>query len=105
MPRCAVSRSRSSSRTTSDPGRAPAPATGYLRDGRSVVGASIRDLIGGATLEVRARVVVNATGPWLDRSLAPLRPDGARPLLRLTKGTHLVVPRATEHAHVLFAKR
>jgi glycerol-3-phosphate dehydrogenase len=82
-----------------------ARAIGYLRDGRSVVGASVDDLIGGSTLELRARFTVNATGPWLDGSLAPLRPGGARPLLRLTKGSHLVVPRATEHAHVLFAKR
>jgi glycerol-3-phosphate dehydrogenase len=80
-----------------------ARATGYLRDGSSVVGASVQDQIGGPTLEVRARFTVNATGPWLDATLAPLRPD-ARPLLRLTKGTHLVVPRATEQAHVLFAK-
>src|SRR5207248_4961076 len=33
-------------------------------------------------------------------TIAPLRPR-ARPLLRLTKGIHLVTPRATEHAHVL----
>ena len=80
-----------------------ARATGYLREGSSVVGASVDDRIGGSTLEVRARFTVNATGPWLDGTLAPLRPD-PRPLLRLTKGTHLVVPRATEQAHVLFAK-
>ncbi|HEY9325892.1 MAG TPA: glycerol-3-phosphate dehydrogenase C-terminal domain-containing protein, partial [Candidatus Limnocylindria bacterium] len=29
----------------------------------------------------------------------------AKPLLRLTKGIHIVTPRATEQAHVLFAKR
>jgi len=78
-----------------------AVATGYLRDGSSVVGASVQDRIGGSTLEVRARFTVNATGPWLDGTLAPLRPD-ARPLLRLTKGAHLVVPCTTEHAPVLF---
>src|SRR4029077_9898057 len=82
-----------------------ARAVGYLRDGRSVVGASVDDLIGGSTLEIHARFTVNATGPWLGRTLVPLRPAGARPLLRLTKGSHLVVPRATDHAHVLFAKR
>jgi glycerol-3-phosphate dehydrogenase len=82
-----------------------ARAAGYLREGRSVVGASVEDLIGGSTLQVRARFVVNATGLWLDRSPTPLRPTAPRPLLRLTKGTHLVVPRATEQAHVLFAKR
>lgn len=81
-----------------------ARATAYLRDGSSVTGAAVHDLIGGSTLEIRARFTVNATGPWLDATIAPLRPDG-RPLLRLTKGTHLVVPSATEQAHVLFARR
>jgi len=81
-----------------------ARAASYLRDGSRVIGASIEDRIGGSTFGLRARITVNATGPWLDRTLAPLRP-GARPVLRLTKGTHLVVPRATEQAHVLFAKR
>ena len=81
-----------------------ARATGYLRDGSRVVGASVEDRIGGAVLAVRARFTVIATGPWLDETLAPLRPGGG-PMLRRTKGTHLVVPPATEQAHVLFAKR
>jgi glycerol-3-phosphate dehydrogenase len=33
-----------------------------------------------------------------------MRP-GRRPLLRLTKGVHIVAPAATRHAHVLFAER
>jgi len=78
-------------------------ATSYLRDGDRVSGAVVRDRIADADLEVRARLVVNATGPWLDRTIAPLRRD-AKPLLRLTKGIHLVTPRATKQAHVLFAK-
>ncbi len=82
-----------------------ARAVGYLRDGSAVTGATVRDEIGGTTLEIRARCTVNATGPWLDQTLVPLRADAPRPLLRLTKGTHLVVPLATEQAHVLFAKR
>lgn len=80
-----------------------ATATGYLRDGDRVVGATVRDAIGGAEIALRARFTVNATGPWLDRTIAPLR-HSARPLLRLTKGIHLVIPPATEHAHVLFAE-
>jgi glycerol-3-phosphate dehydrogenase len=81
-----------------------ARATGYLREGSTVTGAAVHDLIGGSTLALRARFTVNATGPWLDATIAPLRQE-PRPLLRLTKGAHLVVPRATEQAHVLFAKR
>ena len=83
-----------------------ARATGYIResDGVRVVGARIHDAIADQELEIRARYTVNATGPWLDETVRPIR-TGAKPLLRLTKGTHLVIPRATEQAHVLFAKR
>lgn len=81
-----------------------ARATGYLRDGSTVTGAFVHDRVGGSTLEIRARFTVNSTGPWLDATIAQLRHEPL-PLLRLTKGTHLVVPRATEQAHVLFARR
>lgn len=81
-----------------------AKAISYLRSGDRVGGALVRDRIAGTDVEVRARLTVNATGPWLDRTIAPLRKN-AKPLLRLTKGIHLVTPRATKQAHVLFAKR
>jgi glycerol-3-phosphate dehydrogenase len=80
-----------------------ARAIAYLREGDRVVGATVHDEIDGTEFPIRARFAVNATGPWLDETIAPLRP-GAKPLLRLTKGIHLVTPRATEHAHVLFAE-
>lgn len=80
-----------------------ARALGYLRDGARVTGAVVRDQIAATDVEVRARFTVNATGPWLDRTIAPVRRE-PKPLLRLTKGIHLVTPRATEKAHVLFAK-
>ena len=80
-----------------------AEALSYLRDGDAVTGAVVRDRITGTDLEIKARFTVNATGPWLDRTLRPLR-DGAKPLLRLTKGIHLVTPHATKQAHVLFAQ-
>ena len=75
----------------------------FLRDGERVVGARVRDAIGGEDLEIRARFTVVATGPWLDRTIAPLR-KRADPLLRLTKGVHIVTRRAVEQAHVLFAR-
>ena len=81
-----------------------AKATGYLRDGDRVTGARVQDGIGGHDLAIRARYTVNATGAWLDETIASLR-GRTKPLLRLTKGIHLVTPRATEQAHVLFAKR
>jgi glycerol-3-phosphate dehydrogenase len=81
-----------------------APATGFRRDGQgNVLGAVVRDAVTGRQVEARARVTINATGPWLDMTTADLRP-ARRPLLRLTKGVHLVTPSATRQAHVLFAQ-
>jgi len=60
-------------------------------------------LEGGDTVETRA--VVNATGPWADqvRAIAGLAPD---PVLRPTRGSHVVVPALTQrHALLLFARR
>ncbi len=44
-------------------------ATGFLASGRRVIGATARDVLSGARLEVRARVTVNAVGPWMDAVL------------------------------------
>jgi glycerol-3-phosphate dehydrogenase len=79
-----------------------ARATSFLREGKRVAGAVVRDTVGDRDVQVRARYTVVATGPWLDATLAPLR-DG-RPLLRRTKGVHLVTPGATEQAHLLLAR-
>ncbi len=61
--------------------------------GRKLVGAIVQDRIAGRDYEVRARVVVNATGPWVDllRESDQSR-QGKR--LHLTKGVHIVVPHA-----------
>lgn len=42
------------------------------------------------TLELRARSVVNATGPWLD-AVRRLEDPSAAPVARLSKGVHVVV--------------
>ena len=60
-------------------------------DGR-IAGASVRDGLTGRRLKVRAGVVVNATGPWVD-AVRRLDDPAAGPLLRLSKGAHVAVPR------------
>src|SRR4029077_18820214 len=50
-----------------------ARANSYLRDRDRVGGALVLDRMAGVELELRARLTVNATGPWLDRTIAPLR--------------------------------
>src|SRR5207249_4498396 len=75
----------------------------FLRENERVVGARVRDATAAADVEIRARFTVVATGPWLDRTIGPLRKRPG-PLLRLTKGVHIVTRHAVEQAHVLFAK-
>jgi glycerol-3-phosphate dehydrogenase len=82
-----------------------AEAEGFLRDDLgAVTGVRVRNRLTDQVVEVAARLTVNATGPWLDLTTAGIRP-GRRPLLRLTKGVHIVTPSATRKAHVLFAQR
>jgi glycerol-3-phosphate dehydrogenase len=57
-----------------------------------VIGVRVRDRLTGARTTIRASALVNATGPWVDR-LRELEEPGCRPLLRPTRGVHVVVPR------------
>ncbi len=66
---------------------------GFSRSGGRITAAAVRDLIRGAAFELRARVFVNATGPWLDDIRRVDEPNAA-PSVRLTKGVHLVVSAA-----------
>lgn len=67
-----------------------------LRDDKGqVCGALVEDVLPGSnlgTLEVRAKVVVNATGPWTDGTRSMSSAGAQRQLLRPTKGVHIVVP-------------
>lgn len=65
----------------------------------------VRSALDGSVAHVSARVVVNAAGPWVDqvRRLAGL--DEGRRCLRTTKGIHLLVPKITDHAVYVAAKR
>ncbi|MFN8094984.1 MAG: FAD-dependent oxidoreductase [Vicinamibacteria bacterium] len=72
-----------------------AEALGLLRAGGRVAGVAVRDTLTGATLEVRARAVLNAAGPWVDDVLSAFGLRGGRaPLLR---ARNLVLRRAPRH--------
>jgi len=47
----------------------------------------------GSTSVLHARVVVNATGPWVSNLIAESTPATPRHQVRLVKGGHLVIPR------------
>jgi glycerol-3-phosphate dehydrogenase len=55
-----------------------------------VAGASVLDVLTGNQFDIKATVVVNAAGPWVD-TLRDLNKSKQGKRLRLTKGVHLVV--------------
>ena len=79
------------------------PAKGRKRGkrGKAEKGAVFSDVIRGVELRdvldrtncanLRARITVNATGPWSDLVLRLLQRDQPQPLLRPTKGAHIVL--------------
>ena len=73
--------------------RAIAPIVETENRRRRISGAVLRDELTGKTFDVRASIVVSATGPWTDEALRALgHAPSAQPVLRLTKGVHIVVP-------------
>ncbi|GAB4583413.1 glycerol-3-phosphate dehydrogenase [Nocardia sp. IFM 10818] len=65
---------------------------GFLREADRVVGVKVHDSEDGRTTEVRASVVINATGVWTDE-LQALAKQRGRFHVRASKGVHIVVPR------------
>ena len=55
-----------------------------------VGGAAVRDRLGVESVDVEARAVINATGPWIDR-VRRLEDPGAEPSSRLSKGVHALL--------------
>lgn len=62
-----------------------------IEDG-AVIGARVVDTLCGRVRDVRARVVVNAAGPWSDR-VERLANAAAAAGVRGSKGVHVLVPR------------
>ena len=63
--------------------------------------AIVEDCCDGRHSEIQARVIVNATGPWLTRTLDALPDAEQRHRIRLVKGSHIVVPRLYPGDHAL----
>jgi len=71
-----------------------------LRHGGRITGAVVEDRESGNLLEVAARIVINAAGPWLDRVGALT--GNWTPRLRPTRGSHLLVPRLVGGEEALY---
>lgn len=83
-----------------------APVIGLLVEDERIGGASIHDRFSGRIVQARARVVVNATGPWTDEILA--LDAKSVPAVRGSKGAHIALPRervGNRHALTLLSPR
>jgi glycerol-3-phosphate dehydrogenase len=70
----------------------------YVAD--RLAGVTVKDRLTGQERSLRARLVVNAAGPWLDLATARLAADRPKHL-RTTKGVHIACERFTQHAVAL----
>ncbi|MFF7531435.1 glycerol-3-phosphate dehydrogenase/oxidase [Streptomyces bobili] len=71
-----------------------AEVTGLRFTKGRVTGAELRDRLSGDEFGVSARLVLNATGPWVDH-LRRMEDPNAAPSIRLSKGAHLVLKRTS----------
>ncbi|MFJ8362571.1 FAD-dependent oxidoreductase [Streptomyces sp. NPDC093984] len=71
-----------------------AEVTGLRFTKGRVTGAELRDRLSGEEFGVDARLVLNATGPWVDH-LRRMEDPNAAPSIRLSKGVHLVLKRTS----------
>lgn len=55
----------------------------------------------GAPMEVRARAIVNAAGPWVVDVLGHIEGERIRDRVRLVKGSHIIVPKVHSQGHAL----
>ena len=66
--------------------------TGVLKDARGgAAGVAVKDLLTGATYDIRARAVVNATGCFGD-AMRALDAPSAQPLIQGASGVHIILP-------------
>jgi glycerol-3-phosphate dehydrogenase len=79
-----------------------AQLTGFLRDGNDVCGIEVLDCLSGETYRVKARLVANAAGHWVD-CVRDLLHGGPASTVRRTKGIHLLTPKLSQKALVLFS--
>jgi glycerol-3-phosphate dehydrogenase len=71
-----------------------------VRDARGTPwGVRVRDLLTDRVVTMQTRVIVNATGPWVDRIREKARiQERGRSVVRTTKGIHCLLPRLTDRA-------
>lgn len=65
-------------------------AEGLIKEQNKVAGVQVRDSVSGESWVVRARTVINATGPFVDHVRHMDNPT-SRPLLEVSSGVHILL--------------
>ena len=78
-----------------------AQATGFLWNERRVCGARVRDVISGAEFDVRAKLVLNAAGPWAEYLLQDNPNFGAHTRGHFSRDACFLVDRRPQSAYAL----
>ncbi len=78
-----------------------AEATGFLWDQRRVCGARVRDRIHGEEFDIRAKLVLNAAGPWADYLLEAGERFGAHRRGHFSRDACFIVNRKPQSRYAL----
>jgi glycerol-3-phosphate dehydrogenase len=62
---------------------------GYIKDSGKIIGVKCKDQEKDITFNVKAKLVINATGVWTDQLIENYPQEIPKPLIRPTKGVHL----------------
>lgn len=66
-------------------------ARGFTYNGEKVSGVNVEDLLTNEQFTIKSNLLVNATGPWVDSVRGLDIKEDALPIMRPTKGVHLVI--------------
>lgn len=86
-------------RDAADRGAVIRPRTRAVKAVRDEQGwaLTVEDVATGTSETIRGRVLINATGPWVEQVLAGTIGMQPRAKVRLVQGSHVVVPRLYDH--------
>jgi len=69
-----------------------------------VRGVAVKDKTNGKEYKIKSKIVVNASGPWLDKIIETYDKNH-KPILRGTKGIHIITPKLSDNAIILTTKK
>ncbi|MBD3287242.1 FAD-dependent oxidoreductase, partial [candidate division KSB1 bacterium] len=72
---------------------------GLMKEGNKVVGAKVQDTLSGNKLEIRAKMIVNNAGPWVDNVLENTNGHVSKQRFNLSTAMNLVVNRKLLKTH------